>query len=88
MEDGKKEKVVELFENYAENVIGVRDESDEISPHRINFDINNFKEQFCKLHDIEWLDRLIILFEYNKQRIIYKTYQKRYKTDNKNDNDL
>ncbi|MBC2576273.1 Cas10/Cmr2 second palm domain-containing protein [Peptostreptococcus canis] len=82
IDDGKKDQVVALFRNYTKNVIGISNENDEINPHRIVFDekdMENFERKFLELEDTNWLDRLIILFEYNRQRIIYKTYKKRLK---------
>lgn len=79
IEDGKKEQVITLFKNYTENVIGVKNENDSDNPHRINFDMNEFKEKYKSLDDVVWLDKLILLFKYNNQRIIYKTYEKKHK---------
>lgn len=73
IENKKKDQVITLFKSYFENVIDVKNKN---SPHIINFDINKFEKRFKKTKDTVWLDKLILLFEYNNQRIIYKTYEK------------
>lgn len=86
IEDGKKEQVIALFRNYKENIISVNKETDTVSPHRIHFDIGEFQEKYRDVKGTIWLDKLIILFRYNRQRIIYKTYRKN--SENKNNNNF
>ncbi|EGY80051.1 cell division protein FtsQ, partial [Peptoniphilus indolicus ATCC 29427] len=82
LEKNKKEQLIVLFKNYYENIIRVKNENRTNNIHEINFDIDEFERKLKKYdpnigpyNDI-WIDRLIVLFEYNKQRIIYKTYKK------------
>lgn len=84
IEKNKKEQIMVLFKNYCENIIRVKNENRTNSIHEINFDIDEFERKLenydnnISSYDNIWIDRLILLFEYNKQRIIYKTYKKKY----------
>ena len=50
--------------------------------HTIPFDKEKiFKERFKNADDNAWLDRLIILYQYNQQRIILKTAEKEKKLE-------
>jgi len=44
--------------------------------HRFSFDKNKFIKKLDEVPGTEWLDRLILLYEYNQQRIILKTAEK------------
>ena len=55
--------------------------------HTIPFDKEKiFKERFKNADDNAWLDRLIILYQYNQQRIILKTAEKEKKLEGKKKN--
>lgn len=44
--------------------------------HRINFNEKKFERYFSKTKDTKWIDRLILIYKYNEQRIILKTAEK------------
>lgn len=44
--------------------------------HRIKFNEKKFEKYFSKIKDTKWIDRLILIYKYNEQRIILKTAEK------------
>lgn len=94
MELGKKEQVLKqvlkMFMSYNEiNQKRTENESSKETNqertenvHTIPFDKEKiFKERFKNADDNAWLDRLIILYQYNQQRIILKTAEKEKKLE-------
>ena len=75
MELGKKEQVLTMFINY-NNSFNQKEAEQENSIHTMNFDEEKFRKKFEDKKDIRWLDKLILLFKYNEQRIILKTIKK------------
>lgn len=75
MELGKKDKVLTMLINYNQSFNTTNDE-DTKNVHIIAFDEEKFRKSFNKTSDYKWLDRLIILYHYNQQRIILKTTEK------------
>lgn len=75
MELGKKDKVLTMLINYNQSFNTTNDE-DTKNVHTIAFDEEKFRKSFNKTSDYKWLDRLIILYHYNQQRIILKTTEK------------
>ena len=82
MELGKKEQVLTMFINY-NNSFNKKESEQAKSVHTIDFDEEEFRKRFESQKNIQWLDRLIILFRYNEQRIILKTAEKEKKTGKK-----
>lgn len=83
MEIGKKEQVLKMFMKYNESFINQERTK---NVHKMPFDkeeFEEFKERFENADDNAWLDRLIILYQYNQQRIILKTAEKEKKTGKK-----
>ena len=76
MELGKKEQVLTMFINY-NNSFNKKESEQAKSVHTIDFDEEEFRKRFESQKNIQWLDRLIILFRYNEQRIILKTIEKK-----------
>lgn len=82
IEMGKEKQVPTMFEWYNSiiNSSG-KDESEEEqrkreNVHRIPFAEKDFSDKFKEVSGTEWLDRLILLSQYNQQRIILKTAEK------------
>lgn len=88
IEMNKKEQVITMFKNYnttmnlSENR-GTKEEEvknqsvqETKNVHRLSFDEEAFTKKFEKISGTEWLDRLILLYQYNQQRIILKTAEK------------
>lgn len=50
--------------------------------HRLAFDDVDFAKRIEKVSGTEWLDRLILLYQYNQQRILLKTSEKKEKEKN------
>lgn len=50
--------------------------------HRLTFDDVDFAKRIEKVSGTEWLDRLILLYQYNQQRILLKTSEKKEKEKN------
>ena len=76
MKLGKKEQVLTMFINY-NNSFNKKESEQAKSVHTIDFDEEEFRKRFESQKNIQWLDRLIILFRYNEQRIILKTIEKK-----------
>ncbi|MDK4479489.1 hypothetical protein MWG12_09640, partial [Fusobacterium necrophorum] len=76
MAAGKKEQVLNMFQNYNQTFNQKREENESI--HVLTFDERNFEQKFQNIvnGDTDWLDRLILLYQYNQQRIILKTTEK------------
>ena len=51
--------------------------------HRLAFDDVDFAKRIEKVSGTEWLDRLILLYQYNQQRILLKTSEKKEKEKKK-----
>lgn len=79
MAAGKKEQVLNMFKNYNQTFNQKREENESI--HVLPFDERNFEQEFQNIvnGDTDWLDRLILLYQYNQQRIILKTTEKNHK---------
>ena len=99
MELGKQEQVLKMFRSYNKNFNEINQERTENESsketnqertenvHTIPFDKEKiFKERFKNADDNAWLDRLIILYQYNQQRIILKTAEKEKKLEGKKKN--
>jgi hypothetical protein len=96
IESGKCEQVITLFENYIASISNKSEEKDSQdtnqtqSIHRIEFKLDEFKKLFNELSskDTTWLDKLILCYKYNEQRIILKTSKKleNEKNNGKNNN--
>ena len=82
MELGKQEQVLPMFIKYNESFNKINQERTE-NVHTILFDKEKFEKRFENADDNAWLDRLIILYQYNQQRIILKTAEKEKKTGKK-----
>lgn len=83
MELGKKEQVLTMFINY-NNSFNQKEAEQENSIHTMNFDEVEFRKRFESQKDTQWLDKLILLFKYNEQRIILKTIEKNSKKNHNN----
>jgi len=83
MELGKKEQVLTMFINY-NNSFNQKEAEQENSIHTMNFDEEKFRKKFEDKNDSQWLDKLILLFKYNEQRIILKTIEKNSKKNHNN----
>lgn len=100
IETGKAEQVSILFENYQTGVYQKKEAQSQIiegttlssdvrknkgNVHRMKFEIEEFQKLFdTEKKEVGWLDQLILLFEYNQQRIILKTTEKKEKSSKKN----
>lgn len=89
IEMGKKEQVETMFKNYNSSRNGEREKREKDSKvqeiknvHRFSFKEEDFAKRLNKVSGTEWLDRLIILYQYNQQRIILKTAEKLKKQEN------
>lgn len=86
IEMGKKEQVETMFKNYNSSRNGEREKREKDSSaqnvHRFSFKEEDFAKRLNKVSGTEWLDRLIILYQYNQQRIILKTAEKLKKQEN------
>ena len=83
MELGKKEQVLTMFINY-NNSFNQKEAEQKNSVHTMDFDEVEFRKRFESQKDTQWLDKLILLFKYNEQRIILKTLEKISKKSHKN----
>ena len=83
MELGKKEQVLTMFINY-NNSFNQKESERENSVHTMNFDEEKFRKKFEDKNDSQWLDKLILLFKYNEQRIILKTIEKNSRKNHNN----
>ena len=75
METKKSSQVLRMIINYNRSFNENSQEEIE-NIHRINFDEKKFEKYFSKIKDTKWIDRLILLYKYNEQRIILKTAEK------------
>ena len=81
IEIGKKEKVKTLFANYAE-LIETKEKEDEkdndiqkeehFINYRLKFNKDKFNREFYNINGTEWLDRIILFYKYDQQRILYR----------------
>ncbi len=75
MELKKSSQVLKMIINYNNNFN--KNSQEEIENiHRINFNEKKFEEYFGKTKDTNWIDRIILIYKYNEQRIILKTAEK------------
>lgn len=85
IESGKKEQVKVMFSRYSltinsqEGSEAGKDNQEKENVHRLSFDDIDFAERIEKISDTKWLDRLILLYQYNQQRILLKTSEKERK---------
>ena len=70
MEMKKSKQVITIFSKYNSSK---NSEIQETNVHRLSFNEAKFIEKFNKISGTEWLDHLILIHQYNKQRIIFKT---------------
>lgn len=97
--ESEQEQVLKMFRSYNKNFNEINQERTENESsketnqertenvHTIPFDKEKiFKERFKNADDNAWLDRLIILYQYNQQRIILKTAEKEKKLEGKKKN--
>ena len=81
IEIGKKEKVKTLFANYSE-LIKTKEKEDEkdndiqkeehFINYRLKFNKDKFNREFDNINGTEWLDRIILFYKYDQQRILYR----------------
>lgn len=81
IEIGKKEKVKTLFANYSE-LIETKEKEDEkdnniqkeehFINYRLKFNKDKFNREFDNINGTEWLDRIILFYKYDQQRILYR----------------
>ena len=83
MEMKKSKQVITIFSKYNSSK---NSEIQETNVHRLSFNEAKFIEKFNKISGIEWLDHLILLHQYNQQRIIFKTVEKIKKSKTKENN--
>lgn len=76
MELGKEDQALNMFINYNNSFNNVDTEQKE-NVHMMSFYTIKFKKKFLEENDTMWLDRLILLYKYNEQRIILKTGEKK-----------
>lgn len=76
MELRKEDQALNMFINYNNSFNNVDTEQKE-NVHTMSFDEVKFKKKFLKEKDTMWLDRLILLYKYNEQRIMLKTGEKK-----------
>lgn len=69
---GKSEQVLKMFENYNTSF----NPSENTSVHILSFNNENFQKEFSNIENNIWLDKLILLYQYNQQRIRLKTFKK------------
>ncbi len=94
IESDKKEQVKIMFSRYnsiinskkgneieegQEKKLSVQEKE---NVHRLAFDDVDFSKRIEKVSGTEWLDRLILLYQYNQQRIFLKTSEKKEKEKN------
>lgn len=79
----KKEQVLTMFIKY-NNSFNQKEAEQKNSVHTMDFDEVEFRKRFESQKDTQWLDKLILLFKYNEQRIILKTLEKNSKKSHKN----
>lgn len=79
----KKEQVLTMFIKY-NNSFNQKEAEQKNSVHTMDFDEVEFRKRFESQKDTQWLDKLILLFRYNEQRIILKTLEKNSKENHKN----
>lgn len=96
IEIGKKEKVKTLFANYSE-LIETKEKEDEkdnniqkeehFINYRLKFNKDKFNREFDNINGTEWLDRIILFYKYDQQRILYRIISgQNEKNKEKNDN--
>ncbi|WP_022819297.1 Cas10/Cmr2 second palm domain-containing protein [Fusobacterium russii] len=92
IEMNKKEQVVKMFKNYnlvmnLSKIEGKHKKNintqESKNVHCLSFDEATFAERFEKVLETDWLDHLILLYQYNQQRIVLKTEEKRRKAEQK-----
>ena len=83
MEMKKSKQVITIFSKYNSSK---NSEIQETNVHRLSFNEAKFIEKFNKISGTEWLDHLILLNQYNQQRIIFKTVEKIKKSKTKENN--
>lgn len=76
-ESGRRKRIDTLFSNYYESMVKERESEENV--HRIKFDLHGFLKKLKLETDCMWLDRLIVFYLYNNQRIILKSTEKRRK---------
>ena len=79
----KSKQVITIFSKYNSSK---NSEIQETNVHRLSFNEAKFIEKFNKISGTEWLDHLILLHQYNQQRIIFKTVEKIKKSKTKENN--
>jgi len=85
IESDRKEQVKIIFSrynsiiNYQEGSEAGKDNQEKENVHRLSFDDIDFTERIEKISGTEWLDRLILLCQYNQQKILLKTSEKERK---------
>ena len=87
IESGKKEQVKTMFSRYnsiinSQLVSDIKEEKENV--HRLSFDEKDFAKRIEEVSGTEWIDRLILLYQYNQQRILMKTTEKARKEKSKN----
>jgi|GEM_PF-671846 len=87
IESGKKEQVKTMFSRYnsiinSQLVSDIKEEKENV--HRLSFDEKDFAKRIEEVSGTEWIDRLILLYQYNQQRILLKTTEKARKEKSKN----
>lgn len=94
IENGKKEQITSMFDKYNSSVnLGknskIKEEKVKNSNvqkmgnnHRLSFDEGKFTEKLKNVSGTEWLDRLILLYQYNQQRKILEASEKLKKQKN------
>ena len=96
IESGKKEKVKTLFANYAELIEAKeielekdneKQKEEHFINYRLKFNKDKFNREFDNVNGTEWLDRLILFYKYDQQRILYRIISgQNEKNKEKNDN--
>ena len=96
IESGKKEKVKILFANYAELIEAKeielekdneKQKEEHFINYRLKFNKDKFNREFDNVNGTEWLDRLILFYKYDQQRILYRIISgQNEKNKEKNDN--
>ena len=96
IESGKKEKVKTLFANYAELIEAKeielekdneKQKEEHFINYRLKFNKDKFNREFDNVNRTEWLDRLILFYKYDQQRILYRIISgQNEKNKEKNDN--
>ncbi|WBB29947.1 Cas10/Cmr2 second palm domain-containing protein [Parvimonas micra] len=81
IESGKKEKVKTLFANYAELIEekeielekdNEKQKEEHFINYRLKFNKDKFNREFDDVNGTEWLDRIILFYKYDQQRILYR----------------